>query len=237
MQIRSDIEVKILVEPVFVNTPVIMLQRIITKELTDSNETTDKIAYNIITSSLITSEFYFKVKFTRRKRKSKLKSITIQNISIYNENKTFLQTFSDRVVVPVNFEEPVELLNNRFYIIFPSHGVYWLEATIVPAPEDVVIETQQRMPTNMEGRGWFFKKDENKIDFKNILRRLRQPIIVLDSTGLVEIKEERSVVNLTKILTFLAIIQLFLLILSVIPHIRHILFFFRVFLSCLLRLP
>ncbi len=131
---------------------------------------------------------------------NRLKKISLKNIKIINRTINYEQTFPEIPDISIDSKRcNASIQKGPFYIVFPSPGLYWFELEIESTP-DIIIETRQRMLDGREARGWSeYVKEYNcpKLNF------LRQPILVLDSVSIYQIKLNRALKSLTWVILIL----------------------------------
>lgn len=185
---------KILVEPVFNNKNLIKEIRKIGKG--------GKIAEHLITGSTLPSEFYLKIQFIEGKKPEK---IELKNIRVINRKIGYEQTFPDNLIT---LNEKNITCTDLYYTVFPEPGLYWLELEIESISNKIPIETVQRMFNNEEGRGW----SEHEIGWDKCPKKnfLRQPILVVESTTIYQMKLNRTLKGLTWAIVILTIVLVFI---------------------------
>jgi len=177
---------KILIEPVFKN-----------KDLIKVLPELKHMASHLITQSAVLSEFSIQVAHIEGEL---IKQFELKQIRIINKTIKYEQTFGSECV---KIDKQCEIINVKmFFAVFPTPGIYWLELETNPQS----IETQQRMLDGTPTRGW----SEHELDFWREPKKyfLRQPILVIDSAIVNQIKLNKRLTILTWIIVILTILLL-----------------------------
>lgn len=155
------------------------------------------IPSNLVSRSGVLATFALKISQLQGDKPIKL---ILNNINIKNNTINYKRGFKK---IEINWGKGKEVTRreNDFKLVFPMPGLYWLELEI--KPEDA--ETRQRMLNGEIGIGWSCEKKKNF---------LRQPILVVDSNIIEQIKINREIKRLTYYILALTVINVLVVILS-----------------------